>query len=234
MLIQKIWYSFLLNNWKGLLFGFAFFVMIMYWEEADLSLTPIDSAKFGKSLIKIGSRVKITHRETGKSLHSHKTRYSSGSLQQQVTCMEPPGDENDFWLILPLQDDSWNAVLGRELQNNEKIVLGHFETNQNLHSHQGVVPPVSKLHLGYQEVSCFSGKHEDEVDENDFWRIQVMDNSRYVKSGSEIQIQHYETKKYLHSHPISFYVAKDLSAKQQEVTCYDKSDTNTIWILELI
>jgi dolichyl-phosphate-mannose--protein O-mannosyl transferase len=61
-----------------------------------------------------------------------------------VTCIPAPGDSNDYWLIKPLHESSWNAMLGKEVQNGERITLGHFETAQNLHSHSGVMPPVTR------------------------------------------------------------------------------------------
>jgi dolichyl-phosphate-mannose--protein O-mannosyl transferase len=84
-----------------------------------------------------------------------------------------------------------------------------------------------------QEVSAFSGKHGDEIDENDFWEIKNLDGSRYFYHGAEVQIMHWTTKRYLHSHLINFSTtSKDL---QQEVTCYsDSNDPNTIWVIQIV
>eukprot|EP01084_Bolivina_argentea_P127050 224771_1 len=113
-----------------------------------------------------------------------------------------------------------------------RIKLEHLNTQYRLHSHKINYPDTCAS--TQQQVTCFSRE-----DDNDYWVIKPHDLTKdsiklwqkEVKNGYIINLQHYTTSAYLHSH--NGY--KSAVTQQQEVTCYwNKHDENNNWKLEIL
>ena len=115
-----------------------------------------------------GARIKLQHVKTGRRLHSHGSKYPSGSQQQQVTCFAGE-DANDWWLVkprhgVPLDENTTGTPVG----DGDVVRLEHVQTRCILHSHK-IVGHVAK---GRQlEVSAFG--QEGEGDANDDWIVRL-------------------------------------------------------------
>ncbi|KAI2638114.1 glycosyltransferase family 39 protein [Xylaria nigripes] len=87
--------------------------------------------------------ISIRHKETKAYLHSHEARYPLryddgrvSSQGQQVTGY-PYNDTNNYWQILPVEDDH---VMGHHIKNNELVRLRHIVTDTILLSHDVASP----------------------------------------------------------------------------------------------
>eukprot|EP01120_Amphizonella_sp_Union-15-10_P006627 TRINITY_DN2160_c0_g1_i1.p1 TRINITY_DN2160_c0_g1~~TRINITY_DN2160_c0_g1_i1.p1 ORF type:complete len:206 (+),score=27.01 TRINITY_DN2160_c0_g1_i1:52-669(+) len=102
------------------------------------------------------------------------------------------------------------------------IKLRHVKTGYRLHSHEVTYGSGS----GQQSVTGFPNID----DPNSFWIIReplkkpscIQGSS--IKNGAVIRLQHYATKKYLHSH-----LHRSPLSQQQEVSCYPEGDTGDNW-----
>mmetsp|Transcript_43875 Transcript_43875/g.72476 ORF Transcript_43875/g.72476 Transcript_43875/m.72476 type:complete len:201 (+) Transcript_43875:30-632(+) len=109
-----------------------------------------------------------------------------------------------------------------------RIVIEHVNTQYRLHSHFITYPVGSKQ----QQVTCFSNH-----DSNDWWIVKPSHNHQdslklwqaEVQNGDVIQLQHYQTGLYLHSHAN----VQSAVSKQGEVTCYPGHNTDNNWKLTL-
>ncbi|GAO15530.1 uncharacterized protein UV8b_02987 [Ustilaginoidea virens] len=103
-----------------------------------------DNIMLAKSVdIQYYDTITIKHKETKAYLHSHPERYPLryedgrvSSQGQQVTGY-PHNDTNNFWQILPVNDD---RQLGRFVRNNEVVRLRHIGTNSILLTHDVASP----------------------------------------------------------------------------------------------
>ena len=157
--------------------------------------------------------IRIKHKNTRKSLHSHGIRYHQGSHQQEVTGYHGR-DSNDLWII--------RHKRGNKLYfNNRDIVkLTHRNTKKNLHSHH-IRSPVSHQ----QEVSAYG--RNGRGDGNDYWRVIIRRRSRLTR-GHYFRLQHVNTGRFLHSHGLRLRNG----SRQQEVTAYHHRDSNDYWYVQ--
>ncbi len=145
---------------------------------------------------RIGSWVTLTHKATGRRLHSHPFNYShpASSGQQQVTCADAAGDHSDHWRLRVADDANEHTARDRPIGHGDIVRLEHVVTNRNLHSHSGHPSPVTHQ----QEVTCFG--HHGVGDTNDNWRVEAAGPAK-VKVGSTLRLVHVDTNAALHSHP---------------------------------
>ncbi|PHH80522.1 hypothetical protein CDD82_1690 [Ophiocordyceps australis] len=99
--------------------------------------------------------ITIRHKETKAYLHSHEAqyplRYDDGRVSsqgQQVTGY-PHNDTNNYWQILPMDDDK---KLGRNVKNHNLVRLRHLVTDKILLSHDVASP----YYPTNQEFTCVS------------------------------------------------------------------------------
>eukprot|EP00966_Prymnesium_polylepis_P237499 5492871-Prymnesium_polylepis.1 len=179
-----------------------------------------------------GARIKLQHSSTGCRLHSHGSRYPTGSKQQQVTCFAGE-DDNDWWMVKPRHGTAFDDELrGRPVATGDVIRLEHWETRRNLHSHN-VVGHVAK---GRQlEVTAFG--EAGEGDTNDDWIVHLSEGA-----DNALRLQHVCTSKksaggngdggeehfgFLHSHALKY---PSWGHGQLEVTNFNGKDGNDLWL----
>ena len=119
-----------------------------------------------------GTRVKIRHVQTDKSLHSHDMRppVSDVDFQQEVSGYGIPGyagDTNDDWIVEIHQGDKRDKESGKRLRTlRSQFRLRHVNTGCYLFSHKVKLPE-----WGYeqQEVTC----NKQAVLANSLWYVET-------------------------------------------------------------
>ncbi|KAL0479647.1 hypothetical protein AKO1_010982 [Acrasis kona] len=107
------------------------------------------------------------------------------------------------------------------------IKLKHKAMNCRIHSHQVTYGSGS----GQQSVTCYPGTG----DSNSYWVIKSAHGQPVCTPGSPIQhdskirLVHANTNFYLHSH-----LHQSPLSRQQEVSCYQGTDTGDNWTVDLI
>jgi dolichyl-phosphate-mannose--protein O-mannosyl transferase len=129
--------------------------------------------------IRYGDVIKLIHKGTGCSLHSHNISYSHNNTsgQQQVTAFAG-ADCNDYWTVN--RPHGFGALEGRRrpVADHDIIRLDHQSTRKNLHSHVGHPSPIT----GQQEVTAYG---TDGVgDPNDDWRIEVENGGEMARESA--------------------------------------------------
>ncbi len=175
------------------------------------------------AIVKYGQVIKLSHVWSGRTLHSHALNYghAGGSGQQQVTCFDG-SDDNDLWRVKGAHGTPDNHKVGQDVRNGDIIRLEHVLTRRNLHSHAGIVSPVTRQ----QEVTCFGDNGNG--DGNDDWRVEL-DGSGYWSSANRLRLIHVPSNAALHSH-LGFKHSQ-WTAGQQEVTGFGPRDANDWWWL---
>ncbi|KAM3141540.1 Dolichyl-phosphate-mannose--protein mannosyltransferase 1 [Paramecium bursaria] len=167
-----------------------------------------------------GKKIRLRHVQTSKYLHSHPINYTNqkGSKQQEVTCYYDK-DDNDFWIVMK-QNCGQNS-----LADGDMIILKHFKTGKNLHSHKYPAPITS----AQSEICCFP--QVQNTIEGDAWFILNQNIGKELKTGSQLKLLNRLTGLFLHSHPIML----NTGSKQQEVTGFRGGDYNDLWeILDIV
>ncbi|HZW93283.1 MAG TPA: MIR domain-containing protein [Candidatus Eremiobacteraceae bacterium] len=171
--------------------------------------------------IRYGDTIKLIHKRTGCSLHSHNIPYSHNysSKQQQVTAFAG-ADTNDYWIVKKPHGLGKFVGKGYPVPNHDIIRLEHRNTTRNLHSHTGKPSPIT----AQQEVTAYG---TDGVgDTNDNWRIDVEDGGEW-RENVAIRLIHVGSGCALHSH--GGHGHPQFTAGQQEVTCFSDRDENDFW-----
>ncbi|KAK4519221.1 uncharacterized protein ATC70_009453 [Mucor velutinosus] len=194
--------------------------------------------------ITYGSLITMRHRETtGGYLHSHAANYVDGSGQQQVT-LYPYRDENNWWRILKadVYEKDTHDLLGSDnttyleyVRNGDIVRLEHVATApRKLHSHN-VPAPVTDTDYHF-EVSGY-GFVNHTGDSNDFWRIQIDNNTAYPEAGQYLEarrslfrLEHPNQDCHLYS---TYERLPDWGFEQQEVSCIQEGIKSKImWIID--
>lgn len=174
--------------------------------------------------VQYGSQIKMRHILTGFHLHSHPLNYKhpNSSQQQQVTCFNngANGDDNDFWIVKSVNANNPRDNETQTVKDGDLLRLEHLLTQKNLHSHPRIPSPIT----GQQEVTCFG--FSGSGDSNDLWRISIEGGGVWNDS-KRVKLIHVNTDFALHSH--GGQVMNDLTAFQQEVTCFSGRDENDFW-----
>ncbi|PVU94435.1 hypothetical protein BB561_002535 [Smittium simulii] len=136
-----------------------------------------------------GSHVRISHVATNAGyLHSHSSRYNSGSKQQQVT-LYSYRDSNNLWVIerslenKVIYDNSTNKEDLAHIKDGDIIRLRHVSTRKHLHSHDVRAPVTNKDYVN--EVSGY-GDDSFEGDSNDHWTVRIMSGDKSIKDSDKL------------------------------------------------
>ncbi len=173
--------------------------------------------------VKYGDTVRLIHLMTKHALHSHGINYTHprSSGQQQVTAYSGH-DSNDYWLIKGQHGLPTDKKSGQPIRHRDVIRLEHVATKRNLHSHSDALSPLTSQ----QEVTAFGDKGEG--DANDNWQVEV-DGKGIWYEKKQIRLIHLDTRHALHSHEGHWH--PQFTAGQQEVTCYERRDSNDYWVI---
>ncbi|KAI9474067.1 MAG: Dolichyl-phosphate-mannose-protein mannosyltransferase-domain-containing protein [Benjaminiella poitrasii] len=194
--------------------------------------------------ITYGSYITIRHRETtGGYLHSHFANYPEGSNQQQIT-LYPYKDTNNWWRILKADPsgETQHDLLANDnetwleyVRNGDLIRLEHVTTApRKLHSHDFPAPITDTDY--HREVSGY-GFVNHTGDSNDFWRVQIFNNTKHPEAGqhlearrSEFQLLHTNQDCHLYA---NFERLPEWGFGQQEVSCIqDGLRPRTTWMID--
>ncbi|KAL9554762.1 hypothetical protein PS6_003220 [Mucor atramentarius] len=194
--------------------------------------------------IAYGSLITMRHRETtGGYLHSHAANYAEGSGQQQVT-LYPYRDENNWWRILKADVDekdthdllgSDNTTFLEYVRHGDIVRLEHVVTApRKLHSHN-VPAPITDTEYHF-EVSGY-GFVNHTGDSNDFWRVQIDNNTQYPEAGQHLEarrslfrLEHPNQDCHLYS---TYERLPDWGYEQQEVSCIQEGlKSKIMWIID--
>ena len=177
------------------------------------------------TVIKFGDVIRLIHNSSGQALHSHNILvcHPGSSGQQQVTCFIGV-DSNDYWMVKPGHNHDEAARKGTPVLSGEVIRLEHRNTRKNLHSHSGVLSPLT----GQQEITAFGV--DGLGDTNDNWRLDNQDGAKW-RPEVPILLLHVNTGVALHSH--AGHSHPSFTSGQQEVTGFFDRDENDLWFATL-
>jgi dolichyl-phosphate-mannose-protein mannosyltransferase len=125
--------------------------------------------------VSIGSRIKLRHLTTEKSLHSHDFRppVSDVDFQQEVSGYGMAGfvgDANDDWIVEIVKGDSRDPESWKRLKTlKTQFRLRHALTGCHLFSHKVKLPDWA---FEQQEVTC----NKNAVMANSLWYIETSDH----------------------------------------------------------
>lgn len=135
--------------------------------------------------VTIGSRIKLRHIATEKSLHSHDYRppVSDVDFQQEVSAYGMPnfvGDANDDWIVEivkgdPKDPESWKRVKTLKTQ----FRLRHALTGCHLFSHKVKLPDWA---YEQQEVTC----NKNAVLANSLWYIETSEHPNFPEDAPKV------------------------------------------------
>ncbi|XP_058062002.1 protein O-mannosyl-transferase 2 [Anopheles bellator] len=126
----------------------------------------------------------------------------------------------------------YNVSMPREVAYGAVVTLKNHKTGGGyLHSHNHLYPKGAGARQ--QQVTTYSHK-----DENNRWLLkpydkQGVDNVTLVKHGDLVRLEHFPTRRNLHSHREEAPVTK----KHLQVTCYGEDgqgDTNDVWQVQIV
>ncbi|KAF7562219.1 hypothetical protein G7046_g1914 [Stylonectria norvegica] len=177
--------------------------------------------------------ITLRHKETKTYLHSHEDkyplRYDDGRVSsqgQQVTGY-PYNDTNNYWEILPVNDDK---VTGRNVKNHDLVRLRHLVTNMVLLSHDVASP----TYPTNQEFTCVTLEEAYGARANDSLfeiRIEHGKNNQDFKSvASHFKLIHNPSKvaMWTHTKPLP-----EWAYKQQEINGNKQiTPSSNVWIVE--
>ncbi|OLY85455.1 Dolichyl-phosphate-mannose-protein mannosyltransferase 1 [Smittium mucronatum] len=141
----------------------------------DIVSTPRD--------IYYGSKIRVRHDASNSGfLHSHASKYETGSKQQQVT-LYGHRDDNNYWVIertlkyLKKHPNSTEEAGPIKVKDGDEIRLLHVNTKRHLHSHDVRAPVTNKDYVN--EVSGY-GADNFAGDDNDDWIVRIMSGDSSV------------------------------------------------------
>ncbi|CAD8101410.1 unnamed protein product [Paramecium sonneborni] len=160
---------------------------------------------------------------TGGTLHSHSSKYKSGSKQQEVTWKKMPRDLNDWWVMYKIKGVQQSSDQQIQLIENHSIIsLLHVQTKQFLTHSSGC-----KVKAGdYFEVCC----NKQATEEFRIEMINVDEELNNLKSETPFRICHVPTQLYL----AALERPSSGSSTQGEIVLTVKNNGNTIWMIEQV
>ncbi|KAH7163155.1 family 39 glycosyltransferase [Dactylonectria estremocensis] len=177
--------------------------------------------------------ISIRHKETKTYLHSHEDkyplRYDDGRVSsqgQQVTGY-PYNDTNNYWEILPANDDKQT---GRNVKNHDLVRLRHLGTNMVLLSHDVASPwfPTNQEFTAVTPEEAFGKRENDTLFEI---RIEHGKKNQVFKSVSgHFKLIHNPSKvaMWTHTKPLP-----EWGYKQQEINGNKQiPPSSNIWVVE--
>lgn len=193
-----------------------------------------DNVMLANSLdIKYYDTLTIRHKETKTYLHSHvdlyPLRYDDGRISsqgQQVTGY-PHNDTNNYWQILPANNDEKKD---RQVKNNDLVRLRHIVTDKILLSHDVASP----YYPTNQEFTCVSPEEAFGKRQNDsLFEIRVehaKGNQDFKTIASHFKLIHNPSKvaMWTHTKPLP-----DWAYKQQEINGNKQiAPSSNVWLIE--
>ncbi|OLY79570.1 Stromal cell-derived factor 2-like protein [Smittium mucronatum] len=175
--------------------------------------------------IRIGTVLALKHNMTGRFLHSDSSKISlSGSNQQMVYCHLWNTDDNDWWQVIPANQDV--IPPGQKVTYGSVIRLLHVSSSRHLHSHTNFFCPKTKQN----EVTCFGDL--DYSDSNDHWVVERHGADKHYgeiwSSNEAVVFRHQQSGLTLHSHEVMY------SENVQSVTAFgDGHEENDKWRIYL-
>jgi dolichyl-phosphate-mannose-protein mannosyltransferase len=177
----------------------------------------------------------LRHKETKAYLHSHDAkyplRYDDGRVSsqgQQVTGY-PYDDTNNYWQILPANNDN---AMGRNVKNHDVVRLRHVVSDTILLSHDVASPyfPTNQEFTTINLEDAFGKRANDTLFEI---RIEHGKQNQGFKSvSSHFKLIHYPSKvaMWTHTKPLP-----DWAHKQQEINGNKQiAPSSNVWIVENI
>ncbi|KAI1110504.1 glycosyltransferase family 39 protein [Nemania sp. NC0429] len=177
--------------------------------------------------------ITIQHKETKAFLHSHDAkyplRYDDGRVSsqgQQVTGY-PYNDTNNYWQILPVQDDH---VMGHHVKNHELVRLRHIVTDTILLSHDVASPyyPTNQEFTTVSQADAYGSRAADTLFEV---RIEGGKQNQEFKSvASHFKFIHNPSKvaMWTHAKPLP-----EWGHKQQEINGNKQiAPSSNVWLVE--
>ncbi|KAI0397806.1 glycosyltransferase family 39 protein [Xylariaceae sp. FL0594] len=177
--------------------------------------------------------ITIRHKETKAYLHSHAERYPLryddgrvSSQGQQVTGY-PYNDTNNYWQILPVEDDK---VLGRHVKNHDLVRLRHLVTDTVLLSHDVASPyyptnqefttvPVADAYGNSAADTLFEVRIEGGKPNQDF--KSVASHFKFIHNPSKVAM-------WTHTKPLP-----EWGHKQQEINGNKQiAPSSNVWLVE--
>lgn len=177
--------------------------------------------------------ITIQHKETKAFLHSHPEnyplRYDDGRVSsqgQQVTGY-PFNDTNNYWQIIPLNDDQ---KLGHVVRNHELVRLRHVGTDTMLLSHD-VASPYYPTNQEFTTVSMAEAYGERLQDTLFEVRIENGKDGQEFKSvSSHFKFIHNPSKVAMWTHTTPL---PDWGHKQQEINGNKQiAPSSNVWLVE--
>lgn len=191
-------------------------------DEVKEIETPGANNNINSKAICYGTFIRLQHINTKLRLHSHGINYHGGSKQQEITGYHIK-DDNDWFIIKPAANNK--AKIGDVIKNGTIIRLQHWLTLKYLHSKEGIQSPILKQ----QEVNGFDKENDTDND----WILFIKNKPKNDRKtewiiGQTINLFHFNSQGTLHSHKHNLVTG----SKQQEVTVFDKRDSNDDWMVE--
>ncbi|KAM5355933.1 hypothetical protein ACJ41O_002579 [Fusarium nematophilum] len=175
----------------------------------------------------------IRHKETKTYLHSHEDkyplRYDDGRVSsqgQQITGY-PYNDTNNYWEILPMNDDK---KMGRNIKNHDLVRLRHVGTDKILLSHDVASPyyPTNQEFTAVPIEEAYGKRENDTLFEV---RIEHGKKNQNFKSVSgHFKLIHNPSKvaMWTHTKPLP-----DWGYRQQEINGNKQiAPSSNVWIVE--
>ncbi|KAK7739966.1 Dolichyl-phosphate-mannose--protein mannosyltransferase 4 [Cytospora paraplurivora] len=177
--------------------------------------------------------ITLKHKETKAYLHSHDERYPLryddgrvSSQGQQVTGY-PYNDTNNYWQIIPLEDDQ---KLGHPVKNHDLIRLRHIVTDTILLSHDVASPyyPTNQEFTTAPLADAYGDRLQDTLFEI---RIEGGKKNQEFKSvSSHFKLIHNPSKVAMWTHTTPL---PDWGHKQQEINGNKQlAPSSNVWLIE--
>ncbi|GEQ69630.1 hypothetical protein JCM33374_g3303 [Metschnikowia sp. JCM 33374] len=189
--------------------------------------------------VSYGSTVTIKHHRLDEYLHSHDSRYKSGSGEQQVSMYGFGDDANNEW-VLETHGTNYDGKLDtkfRPIMDGDTVKLYHKATKKYLRAND-VRPPNSE-HDYSNEVSCH-GNRTDTADINYEWKVDIVGKKPHSENDLPLrklratetvfQLFHRGTHCKLVGHDVKL---PDWAFNQNQVLCISGPTVpNTLWYVE--
>ncbi|KAG5935876.1 hypothetical protein E4U53_000341 [Claviceps sorghi] len=223
------------------LFWFQVHFAVLYRSgPGDDFMTPAfqetlsDNVMLAKAVeIQYYDTITIKHKETKAFLHSHYDRYPLryddgrvSSQGQQVTGY-PHNDTNNYWQILPVDDDK---KMGRVVKNEEIVRLRHVGTDSYLLSHDVASPyyPTNQEFTTVKQEDAYGSRSNDTC-----FQIRIENGKplqAFTTVASYFKLIHFPTKvaMWTHTKPLP-----DWGSRQQEINGNKHvTQSSNIWLAD--
>ncbi|KAF4983262.1 hypothetical protein FZEAL_1300 [Fusarium zealandicum] len=193
-----------------------------------------DNAMLVNSLdIEYYDSISIRHKETKTYLHSHEDkyplRYDDGRVSsqgQQVTGY-PYNDTNNYWEILPMNDDK---ETGRQVKNHDLVRLRHIGTDMILLSHDVASPsyPTNQEFTAVSPEEAYGNRENDTLFEIRIEHGKKHQNFKSVSGHFKLIHNPSKVAMWTHTHHLP-----EWGYKQQEINGNKQiAPSSNVWFVE--